>query len=86
MEQTIKQKYDNRYWRQQRRIKEIPLTGALADYVGCGYGHIQQWEKKDNHPMQEDKIERYIDFIESYPNLPHGLSVSLNYLSKNMLE
>jgi hypothetical protein len=69
----IKEKYDNVYWRMQRRMKEIPLTGALSKYVGCSYNHIAQFEKKPNHPMQEDKIERYIAFIEAYPNEPSNM-------------
>lgn len=68
-----KTKYDKLYWRTQRRSKEIPLVGALATYVGAGYGHILQWEKKKNHPMQEDKIERYIAFIKAYPDEPFGV-------------
>ncbi|RXZ78085.1 XRE family transcriptional regulator [Paenibacillaceae bacterium] len=66
------QKYDKAYWRLQRRIKEIPLTGELADYVESTYNHISQWEKIESHSMQEDKIERYIAFIESYPVHPNG--------------
>lgn len=67
------QKYDKTYWRKLRREKEIPLSGRLAEYVGASYAHIAQFEKKPNHPMAEDKIERYIAFIKAYPESPPAI-------------
>lgn len=71
-------KYDKTYWRKLRREKEIPLSGNLANYVGASYAHIAQWEKKEVHPMAEDKIERYIAFIEAYPNEPFSVVTKEN--------
>jgi hypothetical protein len=67
---TETKKYDNVYWRKLRREKEIPLVGALSEYVQASYSHIAQWEKKPNHPMAEEKIERYIAFITAFPDAP----------------
>lgn len=67
---TETQKYDKAYWRKLRREKEIPLSGKLSSWVGCSYAHLLQWEKKENHPMTEDKIERYIAYIKAYPEAP----------------
>ncbi|MGZ4161017.1 MAG: hypothetical protein ACXVNF_09530 [Neobacillus sp.] len=64
---------DNMAWMLKRISKGIKLSGALCDYVGCSYAHLAQWEKKDKHPMAEDKIERYKAFIDAYPNPPEGV-------------
>ncbi|MCR8641481.1 hypothetical protein NV379_02315 [Paenibacillus sp. N1-5-1-14] len=69
--------YDKKYYRNKRREKEIPLSGALAKYVGTSYGHILQWEKKENHPMQRDKIERYVAYIEAYPEEPLETNINV---------
>lgn len=53
-------------WRSLRLNKDIKLSGGLSEYVGCSYAHLAQWEKKENHPMSPDKIQRYKFYIENY--------------------
>lgn len=69
--------YDYNHWRKMRIEKKIQLTGDLSDYVGCSYNHISRWEHQpDVHPMKEDKIERYITFINAFPSSPPVIEVA----------
>lgn len=69
---TETKKYDNVYWRKLRREKEIPLRPHLNAFIGCSYNLVSMWETGKAN-MVEDKIERYIAFVEAYPEEPSGV-------------
>jgi DNA-binding transcriptional regulator YiaG len=52
-------------WRKKRRAKEISVE-EIAQIIGCSHAHISQWEKKENHSVQYDKVQIYMDYIENY--------------------